>query len=84
MSGNLVTLRSLLCLETDVASLGSATTVTTACHSPSPAPSPMDLIQDHLRLLMEGRPYEELHEFCDYSLQEQNEVSSWHLASMAA
>ena len=35
----------------------------------------MDLIQDHLRLLMEGRPYEELHEFCDFSLQDQNEVT---------
>ena len=23
---------------------------------------------------MEGRPYEELHEFCDFSLQDQNEV----------
>ena len=23
---------------------------------------------------MEGRPYEELHEFCDFTLQEQNEV----------
>jgi hypothetical protein len=30
---------------------------------------------------MEGRPYEELHDFCDFSLQEQNEVRSivvWH------
>lgn len=31
-------------------------------------------MKDHLRLLMEGRPYEELHEFCDFTLQDQNEV----------
>ena len=31
-------------------------------------------LKDHLRLLMEGRPYEELHEFCDFTLADQNEV----------
>ena len=31
-------------------------------------------MQDQLRLLMEGRPYEELHEFCDFTLAEQNEA----------
>ena len=25
---------------------------------------------------MEGRPYEELHEFCDFSLAEQNEAAA--------
>lgn len=72
-------LNSLLCLETEVRSLTSLGTLTTACSSsPSPAPPPtadMDIIQDHLRLLMEGRPYEELHEFCDFSLQDQNEAT---------
>jgi len=36
----------------------------------------MDMIQDHIRLLMEGRPYEELHEFCDFTLDQQNEVTA--------
>merc|ERR1711971_1383080 len=75
-------LNSLACLDTQ--SLTSLGTLTTACSSsPSPALPTMDLIQDHLRLLMEGRPYEELHEFCDFSLQDrmrqqrQKELSHW-------
>ena len=32
--------------------------------------------QDHIRLLMEGRPYEELHEFCDFTLAQQNEATA--------
>jgi len=68
-------LNSLACLDTQ--SLTSLGTLTTACSSsPSPALPTMDLIQDHLRLLMEGRPYEELHEFCDFSLQDQNEATT--------
>lgn len=44
----------------------------------------MEQIQDHLQLLLEGRPYEELHEFCDYTLAEQNEaVASKGLAPSA-
>ena len=31
-------------------------------------------VQDQLRLLLDGRPYEELHEFCDFSLADQNEA----------
>merc|ERR1711962_1955634 len=72
-------LNSLVCVETDAQSMVSAATLTTACSSPSPLPRSnrnMELIQDHLRLLMEGRPYEEQHEFCDFSLKEQNEATS--------
>jgi len=58
----------------------SPLTLTTSCSTPSPRPSPppqdMDVIKDHIRLLMEGRPYEELHEFCDFSLAEQNEAAA--------
>lgn len=36
----------------------------------------MDSIQDNIRLLLEGRPYEELHEFCDFSLRDQNDVTA--------
>ena len=34
------------------------------------------IYQDQIRLLMEGRPYEELHEFCDFSIAEQNEAAA--------
>jgi len=66
---------------------GSPTTLTTICSTPSPkcstpsltshpsATSPankdMENIQEQLRLLLDGRPYEELHEFCDFSLADQ-------------
>merc|ERR1712142_831258 len=58
--------------------ISSPLTLTTSCSTPSPSPpSPnMDLIQDHIRLLMEGRPYEELHEFCDFTLAQQNEATA--------
>ena len=36
----------------------------------------MSLYQDQIRLLLEGRPYEELHEFCDFSIAEQNEAAA--------
>lgn len=63
--------------DTDARSLDSVATLTTVCSSSPALPSPsMELIQDHLRLLMEGRPYEELHEFCDFTLREQNELTS--------
>lgn len=52
----------------------SPTTLTTTCSTPSPAPYNMENIQEQLRLLLEGRPYEELHEFCDFSLGDQNEA----------
>ena len=34
----------------------------------------MEEIKSNVALLMEGKPYEEMHEFCDFSLEEQNEV----------
>lgn len=37
----------------------------------SPAKKDMENIQEQLRLLLDGRPYEELHEFCDFSLADQ-------------
>merc|ERR1711983_706689 len=54
----------------------SPLTLITSCSSPSISTSPpplppspdMDIIKDQIRLLMEGRPYEELHEFCDFSI----------------
>jgi len=52
----------------------SPATLTTTCSTPSPAPNNMDLIQEQLRLLLEGRPYEEPEEFCDFTLAEQNEA----------
>jgi len=52
-------------------------TLTTTCSTPSHSPSPaMDTIQDNIRLLLEGRPYEELHEFCDFSLRDQNDATA--------
>merc|ERR1711962_1081569 len=77
-------LNSLVCVETDAQSMVSAATLTTACSSPSPLPRSnrnMELIQDHLRLLMEGRPYEEQHEFCDFSLKEAKSscAGQWYL-----
>ena len=33
-------------------------------------------LQDQIRLLLEGRPFEELHEHCDFSLAEQNEAAA--------
>lgn len=72
--------------ETEAASLchisGSPLTLLTTCSTPSPiSPHPpsspdMDLIRDQIRLLLEGRPYEELHEFCDFSIAEQNEAAA--------
>merc|ERR1712172_285927 len=67
-----------LCHTRDIS--GSPLTLLTTCSTPSPiSPHPpsspdMDIIKDQIRLLMEGRPYEELHEFCDFSLSEQNEA----------
>merc|ERR1711936_10286 len=67
-------------------SCGSPLTLITSCSSPSistsppllpPSPSPdMDLIKDQIRNLLDGRPYEELHEFCDFSIAEQNEAAA--------
>jgi len=62
----------------------SPLTLITSCSSPSISTSPpplppspdMDIIKDQIRLLMEGRPYEELHEFCDFSIAEQNEAAA--------
>ena len=34
------------------------------------------MLQDQIRLLLEGRPFEELHEFCDFSIAEQNEAAA--------
>ena len=34
----------------------------------------MEEIKSNVALLLEGKPYEEMHEFCDFSLEEQNEV----------
>ena len=36
----------------------------------------METIEDNLRLLMEGKPYEEMYEFCDYSLVDQNDAAA--------
>lgn len=35
----------------------------------------MDDISTNVALLLEGKPYEEMHEFCDFSLEQQNEVA---------
>ena len=35
----------------------------------------MESISKKLGLLLEGKPYEEMFEFCDFSLNEQNEAS---------
>merc|ERR1712064_162742 len=57
--------------------ISSPLTLLTSCSSPSPdPPSNMDIIKDQIRLLMEGRPFEELHEFCDFSIAEQNEAAA--------
>ena len=34
----------------------------------------MEEIKSNVALLLEGKPYEEMHEFCDFSLEEQNDV----------
>ena len=34
----------------------------------------MEEIKSNVALLLEGKPYEEMHEFCDFTLEEQNEV----------
>jgi len=63
---------------------GSPTTLTTTCSTPSPAPPNMEVIQDQLRLLLDGRPYEELHEFSDFTLVDQNEAVAAKGVSPAA
>lgn len=35
----------------------------------------MDTIQNHLALLLDAKPYEEMFEFCDFSLADQNEAA---------
>ena len=35
----------------------------------------MDSIARNIRLLLEGKPFEEMYEFCDFSLADQNETS---------
>ena len=35
----------------------------------------MDSIARNIRLLLDGKPFEEMYEFCDYSLADQNETS---------
>ena len=34
----------------------------------------MEEIKSNVALLLEGKPYEEMHEFCDFTLEEQNKV----------
>jgi 8-oxo-dGDP phosphatase len=34
----------------------------------------MEEIKSNVALLLEGKPYEEMHEFCDFTLEEQNEL----------
>ena len=36
----------------------------------------MDTIREQLELLLEAKPYEEMFEFCDFTLVEQNEVAA--------
>ena len=36
----------------------------------------MESISKKLGFLLEGKPYEEMFEFCDFSLNEQNEVTA--------
>jgi 8-oxo-dGDP phosphatase len=36
----------------------------------------MDTICNQLGLLLESKPYEEMYEFCDFSLSEQNELAA--------
>jgi len=58
---------------------GSPATLTTTCSTPSPSTQHhinMDTVQEQLRLLLDGRPFEELHEFCDFSLTDQYEVAA--------
>ena len=35
----------------------------------------MESVVRNVELLLEGKPYEEMYEFCDFSLQDQNEAS---------
>ena len=35
----------------------------------------VESVPRNVELLLEGKPYEELHEFCDFSLQDQNDAS---------
>ena len=35
----------------------------------------MESIARNIRLLLDGKPFEEMYEFCDYSLEDQNETS---------
>ena len=37
--------------------------------------SGMETIQSHLGLLLDGKPYEEMYELCDFSLADQNEAA---------
>jgi len=36
----------------------------------------METVQEQLRLLLDGRPFEELHEFCDFSLSDQYDAAA--------
>ena len=40
-----------------------------------PVSQTMESISKKLGLLLEGKPYEEMFEFCDFGLNEQNEAS---------
>lgn len=59
---------------------GSPVTLTTTCSTPSPSTSHhtnnMETVQEQLRLLLDGRPFEELHEFCDFSLSDQYDAAA--------
>ena len=35
----------------------------------------VESVPKNVEFLLEGKPYEELHEFCDFSLQDQNDAS---------
>ena len=41
-----------------------------------PLPQTMESISKKLGFLLEGKPYEEMFEFCDFSLNEQNEATT--------
>jgi len=52
----------------------SPTTLTTICSTPSPAPTNMEIIQDQIRSLLEGRPFEETSQFSDFTLEDQYDL----------
>ena len=44
-------------------------------HAHTVALPTMESIARNIRLLLDGKPFEEMYEFCDYSLEDQNETS---------